>query len=71
MKDEYPESLDVRSALQMLLESVSKLQFEMGGVPQTKDCTGLIKEWDSQNPTVFYLERSMKWARTVLDRDTH
>ena len=65
---EYPDSLDLRCALEMVLASCQRLQADMGGIPATKNCTGLLTTWDNRIPTVYYLERNMRWAQEVLDR---
>ena len=65
----YPEGLTEHEALKMLLGSIEKLQHEMGGTDASKGCTGLIKEWDSDHPTIHYLERNMAFARVVIERE--
>lgn len=65
----YPEDLDSRGALEMLLAACEKLQWEMGGTEASKNCTGLISKWDHDYPAIFYLERNMRWAKEVLERD--
>ena len=62
----YPEDLDLRGALKLLLASCSRLQFEMGGTGVVK--TGMLDKWDKRIPTIHYLERNMRWAKEVLDR---
>ncbi len=69
MSNQYPDSLDAVGALRLLIASVDKLMFEMGGVDATKDCTDLLTKWDEGNPTIFYLIRNLEWARQVLNRD--
>jgi hypothetical protein len=66
---DYPAGLDTKRALEMLLHSCERLQFEMGGTEVTKNCAGLLTSWDARHPTVFYLKRNMDWARKVLSRD--
>ena len=69
MAEEYPEGLSVEEALEMLLYSVEKLKFYMGGTEATKNCTDLINEWDKSIPTIHYLERNMRWAEYVLNKE--
>ena len=64
----FPDDLDERTALEMLYQSCDRLRFDMGGTEVSKNCTGLIDKWDKGHPTVFYLERNMRWAKEVLDR---
>ena len=70
MKNEYPGSLTTKEALKMLLASCERLQWHMGGSKASEGCTGLIDKWDRGDPTIFYLERNMEWARIVLDRES-
>ena len=60
------EGLDMKNALEMLLASCERLQADMGGTPGTTDCTGLLTTWDPREPTIYYLERNMQWAREAL-----
>lgn len=67
-RNEYPDGLTEREALKMLLASIEKVQFEMGGVEVTRTCTGLLTTWDNSHPAIHYLERNMGFARIVLER---
>lgn len=66
---DIPDAIaDERSMLSMLLASCRRLQSDMGGTDATRNCTGLLTSWDNRNPTIFYLERNMRWALEVLER---
>ncbi len=61
--DEYPNSLDERKSLEMLVAMVDKLRYEMSH-PNASPV-----KWDDRKPTFFYLDRNLKWAKEVLARE--
>lgn len=63
-----PDGMTREQVLRMLLASCERLRHDMGGAEATKNCTGLIDKWDSSHPTIYYLERNMRWARSALDK---
>ena len=55
----YPKDLDLQTALEMLLATCESLKFKVGS------------DWDTAYPHFYYLERNMRWAKTVLERTQH